>query len=179
LTIATRDPIYVYGNYNTKDPTGTSSSHDTLHTEPAALIGDAVTVLSPAWRDANSTGDLSSRVASNVAVNAAFLAGVVETVSGSYSGGVENFPRFLENWSGKTFTYNGSMVVMYESRIATGLWQGTGDPPGIYNPPIRDWAFDQNFRDLSKLPPGTPCARALIRSTWAMIKPNSTAPVAP
>ena len=114
------------------------------------------------------------RTATATTVNAAFLAGIVQTVSGSYSGGVENFPRFLENWSGVSFTYNGSMVVMYDTQVALGPWRGTGEDIGIYNPPIRSWAFDMNFRDPVKLPPGTPCVRALIRSGWSMIQPNTT-----
>ncbi|MBI5386632.1 MAG: hypothetical protein HZA90_18330 [Verrucomicrobia bacterium] len=88
--------------------------------------------------------------------------------------GVENFPRFLEDWSGKTLTYNGSMVVMFPSEFATGLWRGTGSTIGIYNPPARDWAFDLNFRDINKMPPGTPQVRALIRSQWAVVRPNTT-----
>ena len=107
-------------------------------------------------------------------MNAAILSGIVQTVSGSYSGGVENFPRFLEDWGGKTFTYSGSMVVMFESSIATAPWRGTGESINIYNPPVRNWAFDQNFRNVAKLPPGTPAVRALIRSSWTMIRPDST-----
>src|SRR6185295_16533122 len=114
------------------------------------------------------------RVASDTTVNAAFLAGIVQTTSGNYSGGVENFPRFLEDWSGKTFTYNGSMVVMCNSRLAVGQWQGTGSSIGIYNPPNRNWAFDLNFRNPAKLPPGTPSLRALVRGSWAMVSPNTT-----
>jgi hypothetical protein len=115
-----------------------------------------------------------SRVATATTLNAAILAGIVETVSGSYSGGVENFPRFLEDWNNVTLTYNGSMVVMYPSQIAKGLWQGTGSSIGIYNPPIRDWAFDLNFRDPAKIPPGTPSVRVLIRGAWAMVRPGTT-----
>ncbi|HWN96254.1 MAG TPA: hypothetical protein VNT99_14555, partial [Methylomirabilota bacterium] len=189
LTVATPVPIYTWGHYNVKDPTGNgyplsgSQPHNTLRTEPAALIGDAITVLSGDWNDANSTLGLGSRDAVNTTVNAAFLAGIVETASGSgYSGGAENFPRFLEDWGGKTFVYNGSMVVMYPSKFATGLWINTGAAPSgpdIYNPPSRDWAFDTNFRDVNKLPPGTPCARKLIRNMWSMIKPNTTTPLQP
>lgn len=174
LTVATPSPIYVQGHYNITDATGTSSGTDTTHTKPASLVGDAVTVLSTAWNDANATAALSSRPAANTTVNAAFLAGIVETGSSQYSGGVENFPRFLETWSGDTFTYNGSMVVLFPSRIATGLWQGTGGTIGIYDPPTREWAFDTNFRNPAKLPPGTPSVRGVIRGTWHMIKPGTT-----
>jgi hypothetical protein len=174
LTVATPDPVYVQGDYNTKDSTGTSSGANTTHTKPAALIGDAITVLSSAWSDANSTKDLGSRNATGTTVNAAFLAGIVQSANCDYSGGVENFPRFLEDWGSDTFTYNGSMVVLYESKFAKGLWQGTGSSIGIYNPPNRSWAFDLNFRDPTKLPPGTPCVRALIRGSFAMLRPGTT-----
>ena len=173
LTVATPDPLYVQGNYNA--PAAALGTTNTTATKPASLVGDAITILSPSWSDANSTKALSSRVASAATVNAAFLAGIVQTVTGSYSGGSENFPRFLEDWSSKTFTYNGSMVVMFPSQIATGLWQGTGSTIGIYNPPTRNWAFDQNFTNPSKLPPGTPMVRALVRGQWAIIKPNTVA----
>lgn len=181
LTIATPEPIYVAGDYNTKDATGTSSGSDTSHTRPAALIGDAITILSKAWdtSDPNyGNKPFTSRAAQSTTVNAAFLAGVVETTTGQYSGGVENYPRFLEDWSpssgAQTFTYNGSMVVMYPSQYATGLWRGTGSTFGIYDPPVRVWAFDQNFKNVNKLPPGTPCVRAVIRGAWASIRPNTT-----
>ena len=49
LTIATPEPIYVAGDYNIKDASGTSSGSSTTHTRPAALIGDAITILSKAW----------------------------------------------------------------------------------------------------------------------------------
>jgi len=170
LTVATPNPLYVLGNYNAT----ALGSADTRNTLPAALIADAITVLSPNWKDANSTLALGSRIATDATVNAAFLAGVVPTSNASYSGGVENFPRFLEDWNAKVLTYNGSMVVMYDSKVATGPWKGTGSAIGIYNPPVRKWAFDQNFKDVTKLPPGTPSVRALVRGRWAMIKPGTS-----
>lgn len=171
FTLITPNPLYVQGNYNvttTGTPVnlGTSNTSQTL---PAALIGDAITVLSTNWNDANSGLAIGSRTAAPTTVNAAFLAGIVPTRPNSYSGGVENFPRFLENWSGKAFTYNGSMVVMFESVYAKSPWQG-GD---VYSPPIRNWSFDQNFRDEKKLPPETPTARSVNRGRWAMIKPGT------
>ena len=179
LTIATPSPLYVKGDYNA--PSGALGTHNTSATKPAALIGDAITILSANWSDTLSvaSGLLSGRPATDTTVNAAILAGIVETGGGNYSGGVENFPRFLENWSGHTFTYNGSMVVMFPSVFARAPWQPTGSTIGVYNAPVRDWAFDTNFRDPTKLPPGTPSIRALVRSVWAMIKPNTTTVAAP
>lgn len=167
LTVATPDPLYVKGDFNAS---GSSlGTHNTSNTKPAALIADSITLLSGSWNDANSTKSISSRVASATTVNAAFLAGIVETVSGHYSGGVENFPRFLENWSGKKLTYNGSMIVLYQSRFATGYWPGTGT---VYNPPNRDWAFDTNFLNPDKLPPLCPSVRAVIRGQYALVAAN-------
>ncbi|MGH7970795.1 MAG: hypothetical protein ACREIC_18905, partial [Limisphaerales bacterium] len=84
----------------------------------------------------------------------------------SDSGGVENFPRFLEDWTGDTLTYNGSMVAMFYSRVATGLWMGIGSTYDIYNPPNRNWGLDQNFQYSNKLPPATPALEILVRSNW-------------
>src|SRR6185436_10995830 len=92
---------------------------NTVQSKPAAVLADAVTILSTAWDDLNSAKVLGSRNAGDTTVNVAIQAGIVPTGNGYYSGGVENFPRFLESWSGRTFTYNGSMVVMYPSKIAT------------------------------------------------------------
>ena len=112
----------------------------------------------------SSSGNNKSAV--DTTVNAAFLAGIVKTTASSYSGGVENFPRFLENWSAKTFTYNGSMVVMFYSKIAKGLWNnGTS----YYTPPTRNWAFDNNFLNPLKTPPGTPSFRYLNRGDWLVL----------
>jgi hypothetical protein len=170
LTVATPNPLYVLGNYNV--PAAARGTSDTSQTLPASLVADAITILSPTWTDANSSKSLANRLATSTTVNAAFLAGIVETVSGSYSGGVENFPRFLEDWSNATFTYNGSMVVMFDSLYATGLWRGTGTSFDIYNPPTRNWNFDTNFQNPAKIPPGTPSARVVIRGTWTAITPK-------
>lgn len=164
LTVATPSPVYIQGNYNVvSSALGTTNTTQSL---PASIVADAVTVLSTSWNDSNSSKSLSSRIAGNTTVNAALLTGIVASSSLSDSGGVENFPRFLEDWTGNTFTYNGSIICMYYSSIATGLWKGIGSTYDIYNPPNRNWAWDQNFQYRNKLPPGTPCLTVLVRSKW-------------
>ena len=74
---------------------GTANTSATL---PASLVADAITILSDAWSDANSQSACRPGGATSTTVNAAFLTGAVETTLGHYSGGMENFPRFLENW---------------------------------------------------------------------------------
>lgn len=111
----------------------------------------------------------NDRPARPTTVNAAILTGVVETAGGRYSGGMENFPRFLEAWgSANTLTYNGSMVKMFPSRYATNFW-GTG---GVYVPPRRNWAFDLNFNDKNRLPPLTPSLLKVFRGQWATVPPG-------
>jgi len=165
LTVATPRPLYVEGYFNA--PTLTVGSTDTSKTRPASLVGDAISVLSTSWTDSANTSALgNNHTAGNTTVNAAFLAGIVPTTVGHYSGGLENFPRFLENWGGgATLTYNGSMVVMFPSRYATGYWGSSS----YYTPPNRAWAFDLNFLQFGKLPPCTPSVRKLKRGQWTTI----------
>lgn len=172
LTVATPNPLYVKGHYN--QPT---SSHlgttNTSNTRPAALVSDALTALSSEWDDGESDDDYDDRNAANMTINAAILTGIVETSTASsiYSGGAHNLARFLEDWSGKTFTYNGSMVVLYNSTKAVAPFQQPGD---YYEAPQRDYSFDLNFTNPAKLPPGTPELRGIIRDRWAQISPGRT-----
>jgi hypothetical protein len=170
LTIATHDPLYVQGNFNQPVSTNLGTAFVT-GTMPASLVADAITVLSTGWTDANSLSLLTSRNASPTTVNAAILAGEVDTTAGYYSGGMENFPRFLENWgSANIFTYNGSMVKMFPSLYATNVWGQTN----VYNPPARNWTYDTNFNIPTELPPLTPSLQVVFRSAWASLAPNQT-----
>lgn len=166
LTVATPLPLYVMGDYNvTTDGSHFSRSlGDTKYTVPAALLGDAITILSANWRDSyNSSTSLGSRNPLNTTINAATLEGIVPSDGSHYSGGVENFLRLLENWSGFTLTYNGSIVVMFPSKYATGSW----NYGSYYTAPRRDWGFDTNFQHSDKLPPLTPQLRATVRGAYA------------
>jgi hypothetical protein len=171
LTVATGDPMYVWGHFNQTNSSNLATA-DTSTTLPASLAADAITILSPNWSDANSANAVASRTASPVTVNAAFLAGAVDTADGAYGGGMENFPRFLETWGlANPFTYNGSMVKMFPSLYATNTWGHSN----VYSPPKRDWAYDINFNDPAKLPPLTPGLLKVIRSMWTTVAPNQTA----
>ncbi|MBU6411250.1 MAG: hypothetical protein KGR98_12765, partial [Verrucomicrobia bacterium] len=165
LTLATPDPLYVEGNYNA--PTSDLGTSDTSGTVPAALIGDSINVLSANWSDTNSALGITNRTACDTTVNAAVLCGIVPSGNGYYSGGVENFFRLLENWKGSQLTYNGSMVVMFPSQIATAPWQNPGT---IYIPPTtRLWSFDSNFTDPDKLPHIFPAVRVIVRTQWTAL----------
>jgi hypothetical protein len=153
LTVACNNPVYTKGDFNTTNK------------KAAAIMTDAYTVLSNSWVDANSALGKGSRVASNTTVNVAYMTGNKGSASGNYSGGFENLPRFLETWSGKTFTWTGSSVCLWQSRQATGTWGG-----GYYDPPNRTWSFDMNFLDPTKLPPGTPLISIVQKTSWLELK---------
>jgi hypothetical protein len=167
LTVATPMPLYVKGDYNvTTDGSHYSRSlGDTTYTVPAALLGDAITILSANWSDSYNAGtSLSSRTPANICINAATLEGIVPSDGSHYSGGVENFLRLLENWSSSTtVTYNGSIVVMFPSQYATGPWGQSN----VYGVPTRRWGFDPNFTEQGGLPPLTPQVKATIRGVYA------------
>ena len=167
LTVATPMPIYVMGDYNvTTDGTHYSRTlGDTTYTVPAALLGDAITILSANWKDYyNASTPLSSRNPVNICINAATLEGIVPSDGDNYSGGVENFLRLLENWSSSTtISYNGSIVVMFPSQYATSPWGRSN----VYGVPTRRWGFDSNFTKQGGLPPLTPQVRATIRGAYA------------
>ena len=174
LTIASPNAIYIKGNYNTGgappsngfpgDPTTPQVSGYTR--APCAVIGDAVNILSNSWTDANSYSGTSSRVATNTTVNTAILGGIVPTApvggDGSYSGGAENFPRFLEDWSSGVLTYYGSMVELYKSQQSIGEW----GKANVYVPPTRRWYFDKNFK--TKPPPGSLMLYSYVKGRWSL-----------
>jgi hypothetical protein len=174
LTVATASPLYVLGHYNQTNAANLGTSNTTT-TLPASLAADAVTILSTAWTDANSQAPVASRNALPTTVNAAILAGAVDTAGGNYGGGMENFPRFLETWgAANPFTYNGSMVKMFPSLYATNIW----GKANVYAPPARNWTFDVNFNNPATLPPLTPSLESVIRGQWATLAPNQTTPPA-
>ena len=180
FTLATPFPLYVWGDYNAKDTTGSAlglygTSTATLHTYPAALMADAITILSDSWNDSVTAKNPSP---SSTTVNAAILTGIVPSnpsVSPYYSGGVENFLRLLENWGG-TLTYNGSMVAMFPSQYATNIWRtaGSSSSANYYNAPTRHWAFDLNFtKGQNYLPPLTPQVGASTFAPVISMQPQS------
>lgn len=179
LTVVSQNPIYVQGDYNTNGTYSTTATTNRTPTaqppsngatpdqtkptivntiqKPAAIIGDAITILSNAWNDTTVNTSSTSTVpnAAKTTVNSAFMTGNVTTTGtsstpGNYSGGAENFPRFLENWNNVEFTYWGSMVQMFQSQQATEPWGKSN----VYSAPKRRWNFDSRL--VNSPPPGTP-----------------------
>lgn len=141
LSVVSEGPVYVQGDFNTVNKKG------------AAVIGDAVNLLSNAWDGSKSAGSLPS--ASDTTFNMAIVTGNHETHVGGYNGGLENLPRFHEKWSGKKCRITGSFVNTWESKYATGTWRYGGDR---YTAPGRIWNYDEAFNRVANLPPFTPMA---------------------
>jgi len=76
--------------------------------------------------------------------------GVMDTGT---DGGVHNFLRYIEDWSGSTLNYEGSLASFYYSQQATGIYKCCNT---VYNAPTRNYGFDTDFQNISKLPPGVP-----------------------
>ena len=174
LTIASLNPMYVQGDFNTggtgttvpsngSSSTTTSSNTVAGYTSyPTSIVADAVTLLSSAWTDSKSSSTLSNRTAANTTYNVALLGGYLSSGSGSFSGGAVNYPRFLESWTSKYCTYYGSMVELFPSKSVTKTWQTPGT---YYNAPTRRYNFDTNFS--TKSPPGSVNAVVLSRGIWS------------
>jgi hypothetical protein len=157
MTVVAENPVYIQGDYNTG---GTPASDSGTFTSPtvsgytrrdAAVIGDAINILSGAWVDTNSDKAISQRVATSTTVNAALVTGEVPSASGYYSGGGENFVRFLEDWqkNSNNFTYYGSMVELFNSEQGTGHWNASSNVAKL---PSQHWYYDTGYQDSS--PPG-------------------------
>ncbi|HNV03461.1 MAG TPA: hypothetical protein PLE61_08725 [Vicinamibacterales bacterium] len=163
LTVASENPVYVEGNYN-----ATSSGFGASHVA-CSVAADAVTMLSSNWNDNSSfstPNKASSRPATTTRYRLAVLTGKGRPfprpsagsppVNFGTDGGTHNFLRMLEDWSGATFYYRGSMASLYYNRQALGTFK---DGDNTYSPPTRDFLFDTEFLTPALLPPRTPMFR--------------------
>jgi hypothetical protein len=170
LTIASENPVYIQGDYNAP-PDGSWLGPSVA----AAVAADAVTLLSDNWNDVNSfmypyaLGTANDRVAVQTAYRVALIAGKgipFTQIAGACTcndfgtdGGVHNFLRFLETWSGVNGYYYGSMVSFYFNRQGVGTYKNSGY---VYSPPVRHYQFDTNFTlGPAFLPPRTPVLRSV------------------
>jgi hypothetical protein len=186
LTVASNNPVYIQGDFNTggtgsavpsNNPSNLNADGTYVNTSnppapqvsgytraPTSILADAVTILSNNWSD-GIKGTVPNALPTTV--NTAIIAGTVPTAAvggdGSYSGGAENFPRFLENWTNDTLTYYGSMVELYKSQQSIGEW----GKANVYVPPTREWLFDTNFK--IKPPPGSIMVYSYIKGKWSLL----------
>ncbi len=157
FTVAAENPVYIQGNYN-------SAGNFTDPHSYAAVIADAVTLLSNSWRDQISF-DYSYALASRGATTTWYRTAIASGKGPGFAkptgaawdvgtdGGVLNFLRYIEDWTGDTLNYLGSLVSLYYSRQGTGIYKCCDI---VYDPPTRAYSFDIEFLVPSQLPPGTP-----------------------
>ena len=163
LTIAAENPIYVQGDFNANSAGGGWNDPHVA----VSIVGDAVTLLSNNWNDVNSfTTPFST--ANRAAVTTWYRAAIVAGKGLSFNqpagtlqdfgtdGGVHNFLRYIENWGGTNLNYEGSMISLYSSHQATGVFKCCTT---VYNPPTRNYTFDAEFLQPQLLPPRTPLFR--------------------
>lgn len=176
FTFASEQGVYVQGNYNATGintlPTSGNSPYsdyqpfNTATHIAASVVGDAITILSNSWNDAQSFSspyDQSARLASTTQMRFAMIAGDTIAskevapnqggISPDLNGGVHNFKRFLERWTGNRLDYSGSLINLFLSHNNNGSFKCCNT---VYNPPIRNWVFDSTFLDPARMPPGTP-----------------------
>ena len=177
FAVASENPVYIQGNFNatSTDPTAEPNS-------ATAVLADSITLLSNAFVDSSTfvnPNNSGGRVASDTAYRFAMVTGKtipfpkpaawgVEEMGSD--GGVHNFMKMLENWGGFNLRYRGSMVSLFYSRQAIGLYRADGD---IYGAPTRGYNFDTDFLTPALLPPGTPMFRDINTLKFRQIlRPN-------
>lgn len=151
LIVVTPNPLYIWGHYNI----GTK--------RPAAVVADALTILSEGWMDEGEV--ITPALATTV--NASVLTGIVPSDAGNFDGGLFNALRLLENWQGVLLAFNGSIVALYRSEQALEPWRAD---VSVYYAPTRQWAFDPAFLAPDYLP-WTPVVCTLVRTEWSLIPP--------
>ena len=163
LTIASENAVYLQGDFNSP----TNGAYVASASSPGTSIAaDAVTLLSDSWNDVNSfwwpyspgnrpgAGGTTYRVAI-IAGKGVQFPQIGSTQDFGTDGGVHNFLRYLESWSG-TLYYEGSLVSLFYNQQNVGLYKCCNI---VYGPPSRNYQFDTNFQTPSLLPPDTPMLR--------------------
>lgn len=118
------------------------------------------------------TGDIrinAAIITGNKPTSASCLPPLTTTDGGfepCYEGGWHNSLRFLEQWSGRTVTFLGSYVCMWQAQTpqlatATTVYSGS-----YYSVPTRIWGYDIRFDQLQNMPPASPFLATAIVTNW-------------
>jgi hypothetical protein len=190
FTIASEEPVYVLGDYNTgsADPFWPSENTTTTPHSAAAIIADTVTLLSnpptktggtvgPGWTDQESF--LYPATAGNRPGNTSYYRMAIASGKSipwpsptwaasadvGTDGGMHNFLRYLENRGANSATVNyaGSMISMYYAQYDTGMFKCCNS---VYGAPTRNYFFDTQFLNPNNLPPGTPMFQEVVSLSY-------------
>ena len=205
ISIVTNLPAYVVGDVNITSDAFATGNEPWV---PVLVAADVVHPLSNFWDDSRAGWAVStaSRTLSSGQVRLAGGGAVVETAAGGQrramvtrynmeilggwgmtvpgraSGGIHNFPRFLEDWGsgsvadckgGGAFSpacpaiISGSIVIGHNRVYTLGV--GPEQTPGDIGrgPPRRDWGFDRHLEDVKKQPPGAPVYDVAAIKQWS------------
>ena len=204
FTLASEEPVYVWGDYNTgpADPFWPSENTGTTPHSAAAIIADAVTLLSNppsgvtvptanvGWTDLesfqlpycgtkNSVAGFATCGAGRYGNTSYYRMAIIAGKSVPFpqpawgaqdmgtDGGMHNFLRYLEdrsdNGNGGQVNYAGSMISMYYSQYATGIFKCCNS---VYGAPKRNYFFDTQFLNPANLPPGTPSFQDVVSLSY-------------
>lgn len=120
------------------------------------------------FTDGTAAGKLTIKplnVAGPQKVNAVIISGTVPFRALQSSGGLHNFPRFLENWNEVPLNISGSLLQLNFSTAATAPWDPDAWEPGgatvpedqygYYLAPQRLWGYDVGLQLVSAGPIST------------------------
>jgi len=183
FTVSSENPVYVLGNYNSNsgDPFWKNQNAPDIPHSAAAVIADAVTLLSNSWTDLNdmaNTTNLGKRNATDTYYRMAIASGKnmdFPQPAGTGNdfgtdGGVHNFLRYIETWP--NLFYRGSLISLYYAQYGTGIFKCCNL---VYSPPNRNYFFDTEFLIPTNLPPGTPELQDINNLTyWQNFAPCTT-----
>ncbi len=167
LAIASENPVYIFGDFNANNTSG--SGFTSTNNIAVSVNADAVTLLSNNYNDVNSFAFPFENQSGSITATTTYYRTAIMAGKGisfpqpagtnqdfGTDGGVHNFLRFNENWSGQTLNYLGSIISMYTNRQATGTYKCCTT---VYSAPSRGYNFDVEFLTPSLLPPRTPLFR--------------------
>ena len=165
LTVVSENPVYIQGDWNASVAAGFGNPH-----VATSVSADAVTLLSNAWNDVSSLTSPYVLGGRNRSANTYYRLAIIGGKGLSFpqpaggwaatdfgtDGGAHNFLRMLEQ--NGTVNYTGAIATFYYNRQAVGIYKCCST---VYGAPTRNFQFDTDFLDPTKLPPLTPVFRDL------------------
>jgi hypothetical protein len=173
FTVATDRPLYTVGNLNVSDSVVSLLAADSI-----TVLSQKLTVAQtfdsnksePAKNPYSSTNLPIKKTAavnnspksglSGTLTNSIFLMGQAPSTFSAQgkrvtqSGGAHNVLRYLENWGSLKHEFNGSLICLFSSKIATWNWRNdTGH--NYYDAPGRNYFWDSTLQTRTP-PPGMP-----------------------
>lgn len=198
LTVVAENPVYVQGNYNTGVGTGTSFGAAQTDHRPAAVIADAVTLLSNSWNDLrtfvykpqNTATDCETGVTGTNPCFGNFNPDRRTATTTWYRMGIvagKGLSFTKPSWASQDFGTDGGahnflrfvedwggQTLNYRGSIISFFMsrQGVGTYKcceNVYSPPTRGYRFDTEFLTMALLPPKSPAFRDVNTLTFRQL----------